>query len=79
MRTTRRPRLMPFSAIPETLTGEAACTFADAHGFEVETHSLKGGRAISTADARAFLAKGKADGLDFSSAIWIILSHRFAA
>lgn len=73
------PRKMPLTAIPETLFGEAACAFADAHGFDVATYSLKGERFMSTADARAFMAKGRADGLDYSSAIWIVLSHRLAA
>ena len=72
-------RSIPFTAIPETLFGEAACKFADAHGFDVATHALRGERALSTADARTFLAKGKADGLDYSSAIWIITAYRLAA
>ncbi len=70
---------MPFTAVPESLFGEAACAFAEAHGFDVETYSLKGGRPMTVADARAFLAKGREQGRDFSSAIWIVLSHRLAA
>ncbi len=63
------------TAIPTTLFGEAACVFADALGIDVETHSLRGGRPISTEAARTYLAKGAADGYDFSSGIWLITSY----
>lgn len=73
MSKTRRP--MPFAAMPVSLFGEAACAMADALGATVETYSLKGGRPMSTADARAFLAAGT--GRD--SAVWLVMAHTFDA
>ncbi len=68
-------RKMPFTATPISLFGEAACAAADEIGVDVESYSLKGGRAMSTVDARTFLAKGTAQGSDFSSAVWLIVGY----
>jgi hypothetical protein len=64
---------MPLTAIPNTLYGEAACRFADEIGFDVSTHALRGERTITTSQAREFLDKGKSDGYDYSSAVWIVM------
>lgn len=70
----RRRTEPPFTARPVSLFGEAACAFAEANGFDVETYSLRGGRPLTVAAARAFLATGVERGSDFSSAIWIVLA-----
>lgn len=71
MSKTRRPRPMPISALPVSLFGLAACDFADSIGANVETFALRGGRAISTAEARAFLAGAAGR----ESAVWIVVAH----
>lgn len=71
-----KANVVPMNAIPETLFGEAACRFADELGIPVATYALRGERPMTTADARTFLAKGKADGGDFSSAVWLVTSYR---
>lgn len=80
MKTKRAAtRAVPLTAIPETLFGEAACQFAELHGFDVATYALRGERSMSVAEARAFMAKGRAERSDYSSAIWIITSYRLTA
>lgn len=75
MSKTSRPRKMPFTAIPNTVFGESACVLADELGCDVESYSLKGGRPMTTAAAREFLAKGAEHGNNFSSAIWLVVSY----
>lgn len=71
MSKTPRARKMPFTAIPVSLWGEAACVRADAIGVNVETHALRGSREMTTAEARAFMAEGNNRG----SVIWLTLAH----
>lgn len=71
-----KPRPIPFDAVPVTLFGEAACALADELGLPVSTYALRGERLLSTADARAYLAKGRADGRDFSSGVWLVTAYR---
>lgn len=71
MSKTPRARKMPFTAIPVSLFGEAACARADELGVNVDTYSLRGSRELSTADARAFMAGGEGRG----QAIWLVLAH----
>jgi hypothetical protein len=64
------------NAIPETMFGEAACKFADEIGIPVSTYALRGERPMTTTGARAYLAKGKADGYDFASGVWVVTAYR---
>lgn len=67
---------VPFAAVPVTLFGEAACALADDLGIPVSTYALRGERAMSTADARAYLAKGTAQGMRFDSGVWLVTAYR---
>lgn len=77
---TRAARI-PDNAIPVSLFGLAACDLADELGCEVSTVAVnrEGFRLISTAEARAFIAR-KPDTLDaaaWASVIWIVTGYRF--
>ena len=77
-RTLRAPAI-PIGAVPVTLWGEAACAFADELGLPVSTYALKGSREMSTADARAYLAKGREQGSNWSTGIWIVTAYNVDA
>jgi hypothetical protein len=70
---------IPIGAVPVTLWGEAACAFADELGLPVSTYALKGSREMSTAEARAYLAKGREQGSNWSTGIWLVTAYNVDA
>lgn len=71
-RGSNKASKVPEMATPVSIHGEAACALADAIGCDVETYAVRpgGSRPISTADARAFLAKNPTSE-GWSKAIWL--------
>jgi hypothetical protein len=72
----RAPNKIPDMASPVSLFGLAACDLADALGCDVATVSVRreGFRTISTAEARAFIAK-KPESAAWASVIWLIVAY----
>ncbi len=75
---------IPMMASPISLKGEAACVLADELGIDVYTVAAtrEGQRPITTAEARAFFAKGVEAGYGgaaWNSQVWLTTAYDVSA